>query len=47
MLETKLNYHDRSNMIQSIMKSKQDNDMNDCIGVISIEYDTELSRPIG
>ena len=29
------------------MKSRQDNDVTDHIGVISIEYNTKLSRPIG
>lgn len=28
------------------MKSSQDNDMTYCIGVISVEYDTKMLRPI-
>ena len=29
------------------MKTKQDNNVTDCKGVIFVEYDTKLSRPIG
>lgn len=33
--------------MRSIMKDKQDNDVIDHIGVIFVEYDTELSSLIG
>ena len=31
-------------MMQSITKTRQDNDVTDRTSVISVEYDTELSR---
>lgn len=40
------NYHDLSNKKGFITKSKQDNDKTDHTSVISIEYDTKLSRSI-
>lgn len=46
MLKSKLNYHDRLDMMRSIRKSKQDNDMANHTGVISIDYDIELLRMI-
>ena len=42
----KLNYHDRLDRMQSIIKSRQDNDVTDNTVVISIKYDIKLSRPI-
>ena len=36
-----------SNWMQSITKTRQDNDVIDRISVISAEYDTELSRLMG
>lgn len=41
-----LNYHDRSDMMQPIMKNRQNNDVINPTSVISIEYDIELSRLI-
>lgn len=47
MPKSKLNCHDQSDRMRSIMKDKQDNDVIDHIGVIFVEYDTELSSLIG
>lgn len=41
MSKLDLNYHDWSDRMEFITKSKQDNDMTDCIGVITVEYDTK------
>ena len=41
-----LNCKNQSDSVQFIMKTTQDNDVSDHTGVISIEYDIELSRPI-
>ena len=41
MLKSNLNHYDRLDW-----KSKHDNNMIDIIGMISEEYETELSRPI-
>ena len=45
--KSEMNHHCRSNKMHSIIKTKNDNDVNDHKGVTSIEYDIELSRPIG
>lgn len=45
-LKSQLNYHDRSDGMRSIKKSKQNNDVIDLISVISIEYKNEMSRLI-
>ena len=45
MPKSKLNYDYRSSKMQSIMKSKHDNDVIDRASVISVKYDTKLSRP--
>ena len=37
MSKSKLNYHDLSNKVRSIMITRQDNDMIDCIGVVYAE----------
>ena len=42
----KLNCQDRSGNVQSMTNMKYDNDMIDCTGVISVEYDYELSISI-
>ena len=42
-VEKKLNCHDRFNKVQSTRKSRQENDVTDCIGVIFVEFETELS----
>lgn len=44
-LKSELNCHDRLDKIRSIMKAKQDNDMTDHKGMISIEYNTKLLSP--
>ena len=44
-LKSKLNSYDQSSRLRSIKKTKQDNDVTNHKGVISVEYDTELSRP--
>lgn len=46
-LKLELNYYNRLDGMRPITKIRQDNDVTDHIGVISIEYDTELSRLIG
>ena len=46
-LNTKLSYHNQSNQVWPITKTKQDNDMTDCIGLVYVENNTELSGPIG
>ena len=46
MLKSELNCHDWLDQMQSIMKSREDNNVTNCIGVIFIEYNIELSRPI-
>ena len=33
-------------MVLSMMKTRQDNDVNDCIGAIYVEIETKLSWPI-
>ena len=47
MLKSKLNYLDQLNKMCSFMKTRLDNNVTDCKGVISVKYDTELSRLIG
>ena len=46
MLKTKLNNHDRSNRVPTVMKTKEDNNVIDHIGLVYIGNDTELSGPI-
>lgn len=41
-----LNYHDWLDNMRYITKTWQDNDVIDCKGVISREYDTKLLKPI-
>ena len=41
-----LNYHDRSNKMLSIMKSRNDNYVIDRIGMIFVKYFTDMLRPI-
>ena len=45
-LKTILNYHDWSNRVQSKIKTKQDNNVTDHIGLVHTENDIELSEPI-
>ena len=40
-LKKKLSYHDWSDRVQSMMKTKQDNDMTDRIGLVHIETENE------
>ena len=42
----KINYHDRSNRVWSIAKTRQDNDMIDGIDVVYVKIRIELSWPI-
>ena len=46
MLKTKLRCHDRSNQVQFMTKTKQDNDVIDCISLIYVETKTELLGPL-
>lgn len=41
-----LNFHNRSNWVQSVIKTRQDNDVTDRIGVHYVENKTELSWTI-
>ena len=41
-----LNYHDKLDKMQSITKTRQDNNVIDRKGVMHIEYDIELWRSI-
>lgn len=42
-----MNYYDRSERMWYITKSREDNDLTNRTDVISIEYNIELSIPIG
>ena len=42
----KSSFHTRSNRVLFFAKTKQDNDVTDCIGLVYSEIETELSRPI-
>ena len=43
----KLNYRDLYDLVRSMMKTKQDNDVTDHIGVVYAENETKLSWLIG
>lgn len=45
-LKLEHNCHDRSYILWFIRKMRQDNNVIDRKGVISVEYEIELSRPI-
>ena len=45
-LKMKLSYLNRSNQVQSVVKTKQDNDETDCIALVYSEIEIELSGPI-
>ena len=47
ILKGKLNYRDRSNHMQFVMKTRQDNDLTDYTGAIYDENETKLSWSIG
>lgn len=42
----KLSYHDRLDHVRSVMKTRQDNDVIDFIGLVYTEIEIKLSRPI-
>lgn len=44
--KSKLHYHDRLDKMRSILKSRQDNDVTDRIGITFVKCIIELSRPI-
>ena len=46
MPKTKLSYHDWSDWVLFVMKTRQDNDMTKHIGVVYAENDIELSWAI-
>lgn len=37
MLKTKLSYRDRLDQVRSMMKTKQDNDVTDCMDMVYVE----------
>ena len=45
MMKTKLNYHDRSNQVRFVKKTRQDNGVKDGIGAVYAKNDTEQLRP--
>ena len=47
MPKMKLGCRDRSNLVLSMIKTRQDNDVTRCTGVVYIENDIELLGPIG
>ena len=46
MSKMKLSYHDKSDGVWSLMKTKQDNYVTDCIDSVYIETETNLSEHI-
>ena len=42
MPKTKLNYQDLSDCVRSVMKTRQDNNMTDCISVVYTIIENEL-----
>ena len=46
MPKAKLSCCDQSNWVQFVIKTRQDNDMTNCIGIIYTETKSELSGPI-
>ena len=46
MLKIKLNYHDRSNRVWSMTKTRQDNGVTNCTGAIYVEIGIEVSWSI-
>ena len=45
-MKLELNYHGQLDKMWSITKKKEDNDVMDKKGVICVEYNIELSKPI-
>ena len=46
MSKMKLSYHDRMDRVQSVIKTRLDNDVIDCIDLVNVETKTELSGHI-
>lgn len=46
MLKPKLSYGDQLDWVRSVVKTKQDNNVINCIGMFYAEIETELSGPI-
>lgn len=46
MLKQNLNWQELSDRVQSVMKIRKDNHMNDCLGGVYTETKTELLGPI-
>ena len=46
MPKIKLSYHDQLNQVQSVMKTGQDNDVTNHIGLFYSKTETELSESI-
>ena len=46
MLEMILKCHDRLDWVESMTKTRQDNNVTDRIGLVDIKIETELSGPI-
>ena len=42
----KLSYRDQSNQVRFVMKTRQNNDVTNHIGMVYTKNDTELSGPI-
>ena len=47
MSRLKLNYRDLSKWVRYVIKTRQDNNITDCIGSIYIKNEIELSWPVG
>lgn len=45
-MKMKLSFHDRSNLVWSVIETSQDNNTIDHIGLVNDEIETELLRPI-
>lgn len=43
MTKMKLSYHDQSNEVWSVMKTRQENDLTDIIDLVFVEIEIELS----
>ena len=46
MQKMKLSYLDQSNRVLFVTKTRQDNDVTGCIGLVYTETQFEISRPI-
>ena len=46
MLKTKLSYRDQSNHVRYVMKTGQNNNVTNCIGLVYAETDIELLWPL-